>query len=413
VALASSVNYVVGDRWVFGGRRARAVVAASPTPGGAPAAAAELPPVSVVIPVRDSAATIAATVASVRAQDYEGPIEVIAVGSCRDSTWQALRDEIAAETVTAYELDVDAPGRDTAAKRTLGFDHASGAVLCSIDSDTHLPPGWIATAVRLVQSGWDGAGGPCVSLDDDYWGEYVDRNRFGCKTPRMDVPYVFDAGTLGRRGHKLPVTGCSAFTAEVYAAVGGFDKDFVWTYDDYEFFQRVAEHGFRMLCTPELVIGVHHRSRFRPLLREYWESGAGCAQFVRKFPASRFSVARLRQLVLVATAAVTALVFPVYVVLGAAVGLIALGLATVRSGGRWRAFPYPAITFVLGLVFVFAMAFQLVAGAVHRPETRVGAHTRRQAGGEVVCGGACQNVVAMHDAGDDLAVDLARAAARS
>jgi hypothetical protein len=59
------------------------------------------------------------------------------------------------------------------------------------------------------------------------------------------------------------------------------------------------------------------------------------------------------------------------------------------------------------------MAFRLVAGVVHRPQTRVGAHTRRVPDGEVVCSGACQNVVAMHDVGDDLAVDLTRAAASS
>ena len=52
------------------------------------------------------------------------------------------------------------------------------------------------------------------------------------------------------------MTGSVAFTDELYAAVGGFDKDFVYTYDDYEYFQRVAAAGFRILCTPELGIGV-------------------------------------------------------------------------------------------------------------------------------------------------------------
>ena len=162
-------------------------------------------------------------------------------------------------------------------------------MLCSIDSDTRMPPGWIAAAVRHLQGGWDGVAGPYASLDRTFWGDFVDRNPLGSKTPRMETPYVFDAGTLGRRGHKPPVTGSVAFTDEVYAAVGGFDKDFVYTYDDYEYFQRVAAGGFRILCTPELGIGVHHRTGFRQLVKEYWESGAGCAQFVRKFPRSKLS----------------------------------------------------------------------------------------------------------------------------
>jgi putative flippase GtrA/glycosyltransferase involved in cell wall biosynthesis len=411
ITVVSLANYVIGDRWVFGRKR-------PPSRAGAPYATTdhavqlELPPVSVVIPVRDSGATLRQTVHSVLKQRYDGSVEVILVGSANDSSWSSVRAEIDDGSVIAYELDVEAPGRDTTAKRTLGFDHASGRVLCSIDSDTRMPADWIATAVSHLHAGWDGVAGPYVSLDRTFWGDFVDRNRLGSKTPRMETEYVFDASTLGQRGHKPPVTGSVAFTGEVYAAIGGFDKDFVYTYDDYEYFQRVAAGGFRILCTPDLGIGVHHRRGFRQLVKEYWESGAGCAQFVRKFPRSRFSIVRVRQLVVVAAGCVTAALFPVHALAAIAGGAAVLGVAAVRMDGRLRAFLYPPITLALGLVFAAAMAFRLGAGVVHRPQTRVGAHRRRFAGGEIACTGACENV-RMLDIGDDLADDLAPAAATS
>jgi dolichol-phosphate mannosyltransferase len=409
VLLVSSANYVISDRWVFG-RRRRRVEAEVPRPAERLQPVDDaLPPVSVVIPVRNSAGTLNSTVRSVLSQNYEGPLEVIVVGSPNDESWAAVPDEIAAGTVIAYEVEVETRNRDTPVKRTLGFDHASGRILCSIDSDTFLASDWISTAVGLIgREGWDGVAGPCTSLDQDFWGEYVDRNRFGSKTPRMDNPYVFDAGTLGRRGHKMPVTGCAVFTDEVWSDVGGFDKDFVDHYDDYEYFQRVAERGFRILCTPELRIGLHHRSGFKALVKEYWESGSGCGQFVRKFPRSKFSAARVRQLALVVLGCAAAVAFPLYALYSVAAGAVVLGLASWRADRRWRASAYPLITLGLGLVFASAMAFRLAADVVHAPRTRIGRHRRVGVPGEASWADA-SGTTREAPVGDELAVELGRA----
>jgi dolichol-phosphate mannosyltransferase len=367
IALTSMLNYVISDRWVFARR---------PDAGAAVADAArpstDLPPVSVVIPVRDSATTLRRAVFSVLEQDYRGTVEVIVVGSPGESSWAAIDDQIEAGAVRAYEIEVDAAGRDTCAKRTLGFTRASGQVLCSVDSDTMLPQGWIRHAVELIAAGWDGVAGPFASVGTDYWGTYVDRNVFGSKTPRMDIPYVFDAGTLTSAGQKPPVTGCAAFTAEVFETVGGFDKDFVYHYDDYDFFERVAEHGFRMLCTPELRITVQHRSSLAGLVKEYWESGAGCAQFVRKFPRSRLSRTRLRQLIAVAGGWVLLGFFPIEVAAAGAAGCALLGALSVLRTRMRGAFGYPLVTFLLGMVFASALAYHLVANGAHQRRTRIG-----------------------------------------
>jgi hypothetical protein len=146
-------------------------------------------------------------------------------------------------------------------------------------------------------------------------------------------------------------------------------------------------------------------------VKEYWESGAGCAQFVRKFPRSPLSTSRVRQLVAVLGAGAVGVAFPLYAVYAIVAGAVVLGIASAWTDRRLRAAAYPAITLVLGLVFSLAMTYRLAAGAIRRRETAVGRHQRLDAAGLVLCGGSCEKVVRVPGVGDDLAVDLARAAA--
>src|SRR5262249_30195794 len=124
----------------------------------------------------------------------------------------------------------------------------------------------------------------------------VDGNPFASKTPRMQRDYVADAVTLGRKGYKPPITANVFFTRAVLERVGGLDPAFVHSYEDYEWFQRIVDAGFAILCTARLTAGPSHRQGWRDLLREYNRSGRGCAQFVRKHREAFFSRKRRRDL---------------------------------------------------------------------------------------------------------------------
>jgi succinoglycan biosynthesis protein ExoA len=339
------------------------------TPGG------PLPAVSVVIPVKRSERTIKGAVDGLLNQDYEGPLEIILVGDPVDSSWQAIRTEIECGDVASYEVDVDAAGRDTAAKRALGFDLATGDILCSMDSDAIPPCDWVRTGVELIRAGWDGVGGPYISATEDFWGLYVDRNPAGSKTPRMDPPYVFDVNTVGMYRHKPPVTGAAFLSRAVYERVGGFDKDFV-NYEDYELFCRVAENGFRILCTSRLGVRVHHRTTFRALAIEYWESGSGCAQFVRKHPKSRFSRFRLAQLALFVGCIAAAPVQPAVVLTATGIAMGGVAVVSAATIRRRVGLVFPFVTVALGLVLATAFASGLVPGVRRRRPTTVGSCRR-------------------------------------
>jgi GT2 family glycosyltransferase len=305
--------------------------------------------------VKASQRTIGETVASVAAQDHDGEIELILVGDRDDPTWEALAAIAEPRLrVRMIEVDADTGGRDANLKRNAGLAAATGEMLCLTDSDMVLPPSWLATGLRLLGEGSDCVGGPMISVHRDFWGRYVDANPVGTKTPRMEEAYVVDRDTIGRRRRKLPVTANVLFTRAVFDRVGGLDETFVHSYEDYEFFQRIVDAEFRVLCTPALAAWHHHRQGWRALVREYHRSGRGCAQFVGKHPGSRFSRDRLRQFEIVTTAVlflpVVCVEQPVAVLCVLLLALL-LGTYAMARARTPRALVFPAVTLVLGMSF--------------------------------------------------------------
>ncbi len=262
-------------------------------------------PVSVVVPVKNSERTIARTVESLLDQDYPGMLEVLLVGDVDDRTWKPIRHFIDAGHVRILELDVETDGRDANAKRNAGLAVADGEVLALTDSDMVLPRDWVSTGVALLAD-HPCVAGPMQSVHDDFWGRYVDMNPFAGKTPRMSEDYVTCRNSFNG-ARKPPVTANVLFTRELYEAVGGLDATFVYSYEDYEWFQRIVDAGFSVLCTDRLRALHYHRQGMRQLLREYHRSGRGCAMFVRKHPHSSFGRNRLRQLALLIAAIALAL----------------------------------------------------------------------------------------------------------
>jgi cellulose synthase/poly-beta-1,6-N-acetylglucosamine synthase-like glycosyltransferase len=263
--------------------------------------------VSVIVPVKNSHATIARTVDSLLAQDYHGPVEIILVGDRDDTSWEALRPDIDRGLVKTLGVQIDTGGRDSNFKRNAGLGAASGEILALTDSDMVLPSDWISTGVALLDT-HACVGGPMASVSDGFWGSYVDKNPFASKTPRMPTAYVVNRQTLGCRNHKLPITANVFLTRELLERVGGLDVEFVHSYEDYEFFQRVLDAGYEILCTPTLAALHYHRQGWHALLKEYHRSGRGCGQFVRKHPHSPMSRSRIQGLtwLLAALTAITA-----------------------------------------------------------------------------------------------------------
>ena len=327
--------------------------------------------VSIIVPVKNSQDTIGETVDALLRQTHPGALEILLVGDPQDATWDAIRPAIDSGSVRIIETRLDTRGRDANHKRNVGLRAATGDVLCLTDSDMAPPPHWIATGLALLSDGWPCVAGPMASATPGFWGGYVDGNPIASKTPRMAGDYVANRETLGVRGQKPPITANVMFAREVYERVGGLDPRFVHSYEDYEWFQRIADAGFDILCTPRLTARHQHRQGWGDLVREYHRSGRGCAQFVRKHRSSRFGRNRLQQLAAVVVLATLAVLDLLTVATGAwkpavvffAAGCTAAVLLSVATAVRTRrpeAAAYPIVTLILGMAFSAGMLAGLV-----------------------------------------------------
>jgi glycosyltransferase involved in cell wall biosynthesis len=106
---------------------------------------AAVPRVSVVIPARDAAATIGATLAALTAQD-RAPDEVIVVDDVSTDTTVALA-QAAPIVTTVVRGTGDGPG----AARNAGAAAATGDVLAFLDADCEPQPGWVRAGLDALE----------------------------------------------------------------------------------------------------------------------------------------------------------------------------------------------------------------------------------------------------------------------
>lgn len=311
--------------------------------------------VSVVVPVRDSAATIGDLLGSLLAQDHD-QLEVIVVGGVEDTTWGALRGYHSDSRVRCLALDLEGTGgvRDANAKRCAGLAAATGEVIAVVDSDMVFPAHWLSRCLAVLDQGHQIVAGSMVSVGSDFLSTYVDTNGLAPKTPRFASSFLLSTRRYGTR-HKPPVGANLVLRRGVYDRVGGPDPSFTNSYEDYEWARRIVNAGYEVLAT-EYTAGYHqHPARVGQMIRDYVRSGRGAANYVAKHPGCPLARIRSLQVALVPALIVT---FAIALLLATgptlafgALGCVALaGVSIVRSR-RLVAACYPALTLVLGLAF--------------------------------------------------------------
>jgi glycosyltransferase involved in cell wall biosynthesis len=119
------------------------------------------PLVSVVVPTRDSLATIETCLRSIRAQTYR-PLELIVVDNqSTNGTWEMI-ERLADVAIHG--------GPERSAQRNIGVKSASGEFVLWIDSDMELRADVVEAAVRIASSrNASGVVIPEVTVGDGFW----------------------------------------------------------------------------------------------------------------------------------------------------------------------------------------------------------------------------------------------------
>jgi succinoglycan biosynthesis protein ExoA len=240
---------------------------------------AELSPpigVSYVMPVLNDASHVRAAVESIRAQAYDGPVEVlIALGPSIDGTAELVAD-LAARDARVRVLE-NAVG-STPAGLNIGIRAAVHPVVVRVDSHSMLPTDYTRIAVEaLVRTGADNVGGIMDARGETAFQRAV---ALAYTTPVGLGGSAFHVG--GDEGPAETVY-LGVFRRSALERVGLFDET-IKRGQDWELNRRLRDTGGTVWFTPKLAVTYRPRSTVERLARQMFSTGLWRGELARRFP---------------------------------------------------------------------------------------------------------------------------------
>jgi glycosyltransferase involved in cell wall biosynthesis len=278
------------------------------------------PHVSVIIPVRNEAGFIAATIESILSQNYPGPVDVVIADGMSDDGTREILDKICARhTNIRY---VDNPAGRTPDGLNTAIAASQGEIIVRCDGHAELPPDYIATAVSVLrETGAVNVGGIQHAVGETWLQRaiaYAMTSRIGVGDARFH--YGGEAGPVD-------TVYLGAFRRDALYAAGLFDTRLTRN-QDYELNIRLRENGGVVWFDPRLRVIYRPRRNLGALWRQYYQYGQWKRVVLRMHPRST----RLRQVIP-----------PLFVI--ALLASLALAATPWASAGLIVVLPYVALLF--------------------------------------------------------------------
>ncbi len=311
--------------------------------------APDLPSISVVIPVRNEADSIGATLNAVLEMDYTGPLDVVvADGMSTDSTREVV--EGFGERVRL----VDNAAQTTPSGLNRAIEASTGDIILRCDAHSILPRDYAATAVRLIQdTGAGNVGGIQMAV--------------GSTPIQSAIAFAMTsrAGTGDAHFHRGGPAGPSdtvylgVFQRSALEQVGLFDESLIRN-QDYELNHRLREAGGIVYFSPELAVEYQPRASIGRLVSQYFQYG----QWKRHVLSLHRGSLRLRQLA------------PPVLLVCLMVSVVAL-----FAGQRWGwALPVAYAVSLLGVGAIWAIKERVATAIVLMPVALAAMHLSWGAG---------------------------------
>lgn len=236
------------------------------------------PEITIIMPVRNEGATIAAAVDSVLRQNGAARFEVVvADGGSEDGTRAALERRATADRRLRI---IDNPTGTTARGLNLALAAAGGKYWVRIDGHSEIPPDYVELLVEHIRSGRaDAAGAVVRALGVTAFGRAVavaNDSRFG-------IGDAHHHHTTSRRYVDHITHG--AYRVDLSRDIGGFDDTLVRN-QDYDFDYRYGLTGARIVLDPRVTFSRRVRETPRELARQYHEYGYWKSIVLRRHPKS-------------------------------------------------------------------------------------------------------------------------------
>lgn len=187
------------------------------------------PLVSIIIPTYNRAHCITQSIESALAQHYSNLEIVIADDGSSDNT-----REVVAAIADSRVRYCSQPNRGCSSARNLGVSHARGEYLAFLDSDDRWEPGWVGTAVDLLEH------------HSDFGSAYASLRRIGAQGEELGTLDLSDGGQWTEGTVAYVLSHCAGLLGSnviarsgVVRAIGGWDEGFP-TSGDLDFGLRLA-----------------------------------------------------------------------------------------------------------------------------------------------------------------------------
>jgi GT2 family glycosyltransferase len=223
-----------------------------------------------VVPVRDGERWLEATLASIHAQADGRPLEVLAVeDGSRDGSPAILAQHATAGRVR----ELAGGGHGAAAAINLGLRHARYPILCQVDQDVVLEPGWLSALTEaLDDSGVAAAQG---------W--YVTPRTAGLWTRAAGLDLERRYAAIRGAAIDHVCTGNTAYRVEALRRIGGFDETLGYGYDN-DLSYRLTAAGERLVFRRDARAVHHWRESARDYLRQQYGVGYGRLDVIARHP---------------------------------------------------------------------------------------------------------------------------------
>jgi succinoglycan biosynthesis protein ExoA len=235
--------------------------------------------VSVLVPIRNESPWIRETVATMRAQRFDGQIEFLLIDGRSEDGTRAILDELAAGDDRIRVLDN--PGRTTPSALNVGLRNARGEFVARMDAHAYYPLDYVGAGVaRLRRGDVEWVSGPAIPAGRSLWSRLVSlalgtwlgaggsRKWGGDRETRIDTGVfagVWLRSTLERHG--------------------GWDEGWPANQDS-ELAARVLAGGGTIVRLPQLGARYMPRDSLGGLARQYLRYGFYRAKTSRRHPHS-------------------------------------------------------------------------------------------------------------------------------
>jgi glycosyltransferase involved in cell wall biosynthesis len=217
----------------------------------------EQPLVSVIIPTKNSGATIEKCLKSIKEQHYKN-LEIIVVDNySNDRTRQIAKK---------YDAKIYLKGPERGAQVNFGAEVSGGKYIYRVDSDFVLQPDVIREAVENCEKyNYDAiiihnTSDPTVS----FWAKVRKWERDCYKNDELNVAARF-------------------WKKEVFEIVKGFDEDLIAA-DDYDIHNRLLENGFKIERIKAEEVHIGEPTTLVEIVRKHYYYGNNIGRFIKKNP---------------------------------------------------------------------------------------------------------------------------------